>query len=132
PKFTPSTGAPPSRKRARPRSIVPSPPSTTATSGLPPSPSKSSSTPERSATVRMRSSATLTSLRLCTTTAARSTDGIVDPAVELSRELRSDVGFEVEEEFTVSLGPRQARVYDPGHARPPPARRRSDLAQDTP
>ena len=59
--------------------------------------------PDRSATVRTHSSAALTSLRLWTTTAARSTRGIVDPAVERGRELRPVVGFEMEDELTITL-----------------------------
>src|SRR5262249_62190532 len=91
-----------------------------------------SSTPERAATACTQSSAALTSLRLWTTTAARSTDGIVDPAVELGREPRAVVGFEAEDEFTVPLRPGKAGGYDAGDACSPAERRRRDLVQDAP
>src|SRR5262245_8072855 len=41
-----------------------------------------------------------------------SEDGGIDPAVELAWEARSGAVSEVEEELTVSLRARQARVYD--------------------
>src|SRR5690348_2509512 len=97
------------RKRASARSIVPSPPSTIATSA---GSSSTSSTPHRSATDRRRPSASSTPSRSIVTTAARSTDGIVDPPVEVGRELGALSLDEVEDELTVSLRAGQPRVYD--------------------
>src|SRR5207244_638692 len=84
-------------------------------------------------TRRSRSTAELTSrVRPCVITAARSTDGIVDPAVEVGWELRPVFGFEVEDEFTVSFRSGQPRVYDPGDACPPLRRGGGNLAQYAP
>src|SRR5581483_5136308 len=109
------TGTPVPRKRVSARSIVPSPPSTIATSGAPSSSSSTTiSTPLSAATRRTRSRAAATSVsaRPCVMTAAVLTDGIGDPAFELG----GDDGLlsvdEVEDELTVSLRSGKGGVYD--------------------
>src|SRR5581483_8450832 len=133
PKLTPITGTPVPRKRVSARSMVPSPPSTTARSTRPsPSPCSeepcraassdgiASSTPAASATRCSRSSAVpIAPGWPCVTTAARATgalaDGIVDPAVELGGEVWSWSAHEVEEELAVALRSGKPGVYDAHH-----------------
>src|SRR5436190_5442637 len=146
PKLTPSTGPPVRRKRRSPRSIVPSPPRTTARSA-PSSPSpasaspcfstssseKSSSTPTSAATAcSRRSAAPIVSGLPCVMTAARltSADCVVDPALELIGKLRPLAVHEMQEELAVSLRAGQAGVYDPGDLRLPGERRFGGLPQD--
>ena len=66
------------------------------------------------------------------TTVARSTDGIIDPPLELRRELGSLLVDEVEDELMVSLRSGQPRVYDPGDPRLPAEGGLGQLAQDAP
>src|SRR2546421_1537291 len=128
PKFTPITGTRVPRKRVSARSIVPSPPRTTARSAVAGSPSalgkscfsrsssgKTSSTPCSPASASSRPSARPIVSRLpCVTTAARRTrlpDCAIDPVVELIRTLRPPAVHEVEEELAVPLRAGQARGY---------------------
>src|SRR5438270_10771264 len=115
------------RNRASARSIVPSPPSTIAISTSLPA---TSSTPHRSATARSRSSASSTPSRSIVITAARLTDGIGDPSLEVGWERWSLVVDEVEDELMVSLRARQARVYDASRLGPAREQPLSDLAHD--
>src|ERR671939_1346367 len=129
PKLTPITGTRVPRNRVSARSIVPSPPSTTARSALAGSPSalgrscfarsssgKRSSTPCSAASSSSRPSAgPIVSGLPCVTTAARRTrlpDCAVDPGVELIWPLRPLAVHEVEEELAVPLRAGQAGVYD--------------------
>src|SRR5579862_4519160 len=101
-------------KRASARSIVPSPPSTTARSALQAaSSSNTSSTFAACATASRRAIAGAMVVALaCVTTATTLTDGSVDPSVEIGGE-GGVVGMdEMEDELPVALRPRQARVYD--------------------
>src|SRR5213592_3796913 len=113
------------RYRARARSIVPSPPSTTTMSA---SSLSTSSTPHRSATERTCVSAPPTPSRSIVITAARLTDGIGDPPVEVGRPLGVLAVDEVEDELTVSLRARETGVYDPARLRPECEQRVRDLA----
>src|ERR671925_57194 len=108
PKLTPITGTPAPRKRLSARSIVPSPPRTTARSGV----SSTSSMPRSRASCSTRSSASPTSARPCATTATRLTDGIRDPVVERGRKRRTRAVDEMEEELTVPLRAGEAGVGD--------------------
>ena len=128
PKFTPITGIPVPRNRCSARSIVPSPPSTIATS---------TSSGVTCVSPAMRTSSTLSALatdssraspepsasrRPWSTTAARLTrlaDGIVDPAVELISVCRLRTVDQVNEELPVSLWPGETGVYDPCDLRAP-------------
>src|SRR6476659_682735 len=146
PRFTPSTGTPLPRKRRSARSIVPSPPSTTARSAVamsapPPSPcfaassSGSSSSIWSSATARSCSSASpLVSGRPCVITATRliSGSGVGDPVFELIGILRPLALDEMQEELAVPLRAGQAGVYDADHLCPPLRRVASHLAQHAP
>src|ERR687885_344641 len=149
PKLTPITGTPVPRKRVSARSIVPSPPSTTARSALAGSPSapgrscfarsssgKTSSTPCSAASSSSRPSAgPIVSGLPCVTTAARRTrlpDCAVDPGVELIWPLRPLAVHEGEEELAVPLRAGQAGVYDARDLRLPRERRLGDLAEDAP
>ena len=120
------------RKRVSARSIVPSPPSTTARSasavrrrldavarGLVLVEEQLDAGGSAAARRRVDAPGRRRASRPCVTTAARSTGGIGDPAVELGGELGLLCVDEVEDELMVSLGPGQARVYDPGHSRRP-------------
>src|SRR5579862_181950 len=105
-------------KRASARSIVPSPPRTTAMSASPASWSaNTSSTSDARATASRRAIAGATATALtCVTTAATLTDGIVDPALELGGECGVTCSLfdmdEVEDELLVAFRAGQARVYD--------------------
>src|SRR5213592_2872715 len=112
------------RYRARARSIVPSPPSTTTMSA---SSLSTSSTPHRSATERSCASAPPTPSRSIVITAARLTDGIRDPAVEVGRPLGVLAVDEVENELTVSLRAGETGVYDPARLRSKGEQRVRDL-----
>src|SRR4051812_3992426 len=116
------------RKRASARSIVPSPPSTITMSASSPS---TSSTAQRSATARRRSSAPSTPSRSIVTTAARLTDGIGDPPVEVGRPLGVLSVDEVDDELMVSLRAGQPRVYDAAWLRPVRQQGVRDLGDDT-
>src|SRR5207253_3522096 len=129
-KLTPKTGMPVPRYRDRARSIVPSPPSTTARSARVSPSSKESPTPRSRAIARRRSTApTIASALPCVTTAARSTGRIGDPAVEVGGELGALGVDEVENELTVSLRAWKAGVYDAPDVRPPGRRGFGDLVQ---
>src|SRR5829696_3565565 len=136
PKLTPATGIPVPRKRPSVRSIVPSPPRTSAmsASGMPSPASSTSSTPACAASSRTRGTASATvSRRPCRTSAAFSTalpDGVLDPAVDLVCKLRLLAVDEVEEELPIPLWPGQSRVYDPTGLGPPAERRLDGLAED--
>src|SRR5580765_2308031 len=147
PKLTPSTGTPVPRKRRSARSIVPSPPSTTArsaSSSAPAAPSpcfatsssgSRSSIPRARVRVRSRSSAPpIVSGRPCVTRAIRFTSGsrVVDPVLELIRNLRPLVLHQVQEELAVPLRAGQAGVYDADGLRPPRRRLACDLRQHPP
>ena len=81
-------------------------------------PSRRRARPARAAaTARSRASASPTPARSIVTTAARSTDGIGDPAVEVGWELRLLSLDEVEDELMVSLRAGKPRVYDPARLR---------------
>src|ERR671936_1079308 len=129
PKLTPITGTLVPRNRVSARSMVPSPPSTTARSALATSPSalgrpcfsrsslgKRSSTPCPAASSSSRPSAgPIVSALPCVTTAARRTrlpECAIDPGIELIWPLRPLSVHEVEEELAVSLRAGQAGVYD--------------------
>src|SRR3954469_5883842 len=120
PKFTPKTGVAAPRVALSARSIVPSPPSATTTSGDP-SPREVSSIPASAASSRTRLSASpIRSGRPWVKSAAQ---------VTLSSTLG---GAEVEEELTVALRPGKARVgvaLDPGS---PSGRLGGDLVDDAP
>src|SRR2546429_6566784 len=109
--------------------MVPSPPRTTAMSaGCSPS---TSSTPSRSARRCTCSTADCRSAgRPCVMTAARLTDGIGDPSLEVGWERWSLVVDEVEDELMVSLRARQARVYDASRLGPAREQPLGDLAHD--
>src|SRR5207248_9840660 len=128
------------------RSIVPSPPSTTARSAVFRSPStlarwrfsrsssgKTSSTPCSPASASSRPSAgPIVSGFPCVTTAARRTrlpDCVVDPGVELIWPLRPLAVHEVEEELAVPLRAGQPGVYDARGLGLPRERGLGDLAQ---
>src|SRR5581483_11473079 len=128
PKLTPTTGTPVPRKRPSARSIVPSPPSTIAMSTS--ADSSTSSTPRSAATCSSLASASPTPARSIVTTAARSTDGIGDPPVEVGRELRLLSLDEVEDELMVSLRAGETRVYDPPRLRPRREQRLGDGMDD--
>src|SRR5262249_33769323 len=108
------------RNRVSARSIVPSPPSTTAMSGAASSASpRSSSTPLDAATARRRARASLTvPSRPCVTTAAMLTDGIGDPAVEVGWDGRRLSGDGVEDDFRVPLRSGRAGVSAPARLGP--------------
>src|SRR5947209_2055808 len=91
-----------------------------------------SSTRERSATRRSVATASSTPSRSIATIAARSTDGIGDPPVELGREVGTFVVDEVEDELTVSLRAGQAGVYDAAGLAPAREERLRNLAHDAP
>src|SRR5439155_25261491 len=109
----------------RARSIVPSPPSTTTMSA---SSLSTSSTPHRSATERSCVSAPPTPSRSIVITAARLTDGIGDPPVEVGRPLGVLAVDEVEDKLTVSLRAGKPRVYDALRLRPVHEQSVGDLA----
>src|SRR5262245_44845457 len=130
PKLTPMTGTSVPSQRWSARSIVPSPPRTTAMSGS----SSTSSTPEASA-IRLScgTASPIVSGLPCVTNAARRTgsrNGVGDPAVDVVGKLRTLHLHEVQDEFAVSLGAGQARVYDAPRLRPPPERLVDDLLED--
>src|SRR2546423_2926576 len=148
PKLTPITGISLPRKRCSARSIVPSPPRTTAMSaplrscsGSPTpcfstsSSGSSSSTPASRATFSSRSSAGPIVCGLpCVTTAARRTalrDRGGDPGVDVVGELRALTVNEVEENFPVPLRAGQPGVYGSGRFASPAQRRLGDLADDS-
>ena len=123
------------------RSIVPSPPSTTARSarrrrGSTPcsasSPVESSSTPARPRPPRARDGVVDVSRRPCVTTRARA-----QPTASRSsrRARRGSCGRvrvdEVEDELTVSLRPGQPGVYDPGDLAHPTPRAASATSRST-
>src|SRR6478736_3651124 len=96
------------------------------------SPSRSS-TPSRSASPRRRSTAGSTSSGLpWVISAARSTDGIGDPVVEVWWEDRLLCMDEVEDELVVSLRAREAGVYDALRLAPAREQRLGHLANDAP
>src|SRR5919202_6055313 len=149
PKFTPITGTRAPRKRVSARSIVPSPPRTTARSAVAGSPSalgrscfsrsssgKTSSTPCSAASASSRPSAgPIVSALPCVTTAARRTrlpDCTIDPGVELIWPPRPPAVHEVEEELAVPLRAGQAGVYDAGDLRLPRERRLGHFPQHAP
>src|SRR5918912_1966350 len=149
PKLTPITGTRVPRNRVSARSIVPSPPSTTARSALAGSPSvlgrscfsrsssgKTSSTSCSAASASSRPSAgPIVSALPCVTTAARRTrlpDCAVDPVVELIWPLRPPAVHEVEEELAVPLRAGQAGVYDARDLCLPRERRLGHLPQHAP
>src|SRR5258705_515132 len=72
-----------------------------------------SSTPCRSATTRSCASASSAPSRSMVTTAARLTDGIGDPPVEVGRSFGVLSVDDVEYELMISLRAGQAGVYDP-------------------
>src|SRR2546423_5202435 len=118
PKLMPITGVPVPSSRASVRRIVPSPPTATASCAW--AGSSRSCTPAPSATARTRSTASRTLTRPCATTAAVSTgECSFDPLVEVIGKRRVLGMREVEEELPVPLRPREPRVYDAEHARPP-------------
>src|SRR5581483_6958187 len=146
PKFTPSAGTPVPRKRWSARSIVPSPPSTTARSASSTSvrhgsrrcfstssSANSSSTPAFSATRCSRATAgPIASGLPCVTTATRRTgsaDGAIDPAVELIGDAGFGGGGEEKEELAVSFRSGQARVYHGSDLGTPLEHRLRDLAE---
>src|ERR671925_286715 len=124
PKLTPITGTPAPRKRLSARSIVPSPPRTTARSGV----SSTTSIPRSRASCSTRSSASPTSARPCATTATRLTDCIADPVVERVRKRRARAVDEVEEELAVPLRAGQAGVGDADGLAVPFERRFGELS----
>src|SRR4051794_27449283 len=143
------TGTSLPRKRASARSIVPSPPRTTAisaplrsASGSPTpcfstsSSGRRSSTPASRATFSSRSRAgPIVSGLPCVITAARRMplpDRRGDPVVDVVGEVRAVTMDEVEEHFPVALGPRQARVYDPDRRGLPVEGGGRDLPHDAP
>src|SRR5829696_7540017 len=136
PKLTPATGIPVPRKRPSVRSIVPSPPRTSAmsASGMPSPASSRSSTSACAASSRTRGTASATvSRRPWRTSAALSTalpDGVLDPAVDLVCKLRLLAVDEVDEELPIPFWPRESRVYDPTGLGPPAERRLDGLAED--
>src|SRR5262245_9975604 len=147
PKLTPNTGTAAPRNIFSARSIVPSPPSTTArsaeaTSPAAPSPcfatsssGKTSSTPRSCARARRRSSGWRTvSAWPCVITAARCTSGrrVVDPVLEVIGKLRPLALHEVQEELAVPLRAGQAGVYDAAYLRSPPRYFLHHLAQHPP
>src|SRR5436853_1279787 len=92
-----------------------------------------SSTPSRDASACSRSTASATCSGLpCVISAARSTDGIGDPAVEVGWERRPLCVDEVEDELMVSLRARQPRVYDPARLGPAREERTGDLVDHAP
>src|SRR5690348_2999087 len=115
--------------RCSARSIVPSPPRTTAMSASSPS---TSSTPHRAATRQSVSTASPTPSRSIVTTAARLTDGMRDPPVEAGGELGVLSLDDVEDELTVSLRAWQTRVYDPARLGPAREQRLRDFEHDAP
>src|SRR5262245_23049627 len=144
PKLTPNTGTAVPRNVFSARSIVPSPPNTTArsaelTSPAAPSPcfatsssGSTSSTSRSRASARRRSSGSRTvSARPCVITAARRTSGrcVVNPVLELIGNLRPLALHEVQEELAVPLRAGQAGVYDAAHLRFPRPRYVRHLAQ---
>src|SRR5215207_7068481 len=137
PKLTPATGIPVPRKRPSVRSIVPSPPRTSAmsASGMPSPVSSRSSTPACAASSRTRGTASATvSRRPWRTSTAFSTalpDGVLDPVVDLVCKFRLLAVDEVQEELTIPLGPRQTRVYDPTSLGPPGQGRLRRVAEDS-
>src|SRR4051812_27427352 len=141
------TGMSAPRKRCSARSIVPSPPRTTATSaperscsGSPTpcfstsSSGRSSSTPASLATFSSRLSAgPIVGGFPCVITAARRTglfDCRGDAVVEVVGEERVLTLDEVEEPFPVALWARQTRVYDRNGLRPPAGGSFGDFADD--
>src|SRR5262245_35296826 len=130
------TGTPVPRKRLSARSIVPSPPRTTASSGAStPAPSSTSSTPaspaarssrSRASPIAGRSSGAMTVAR-----PTASADRVFDPGVELIRQRRSVALDEVEEELPVSFRSGQSRVYDADDGGIPLDGGCGDLAEDT-
>src|SRR3954451_7872913 len=143
------TGTSLPRKRASARSIVPSPPRTTAisaplmsASGSPTpcfstsSSGRRSSTPASRATFSSRSRAGPIVRGLpCVITAARRMplpDRRGDPVVDVVGEVRALTMDKVEEDFPVALRPRQARVYDPDRRGLPVEGRGRDLPHDAP
>src|SRR5437763_4363518 len=148
PKLTPMTGTSLPRKRCSARSIVPSPPRTTAMSaplrscsGSPTpcfstsSSGSSSSTAASRATFSSRSSAgPIVDGLPCVTTAARRTalrDRGGDPGVDVVGELRALTVNEVEENFPVALRAGQTGVYGSGRFAFPAERRLGDLADNS-
>src|SRR6185437_13829375 len=80
-----------------------------------------------------RSTASRTSTRPCATTAAVSTgECLLDSFVGVIGKRRLFGVHEVEERLPVPLRPRESRVYDAAHRRPPRQRRLGDLAHDAP
>src|SRR5919202_4566306 len=149
PKLTPITGTFEPRNRVSARSIVPSPPSTTARSALAGSPSvlgrscfsrsssgKRRSTPCSAASASSRPSAgPIVSALPWVTTAARRTrlpDCAIDPGVELIWPLRPPAVHEVEEELAVPLRAGQPGVYDARGLRRPRERRLGHRPQHVP
>ncbi len=130
PKLIPSTGTPVPRKRLSARSIVPSPPRTTARST---SSASTSSTPASRATrsTLERASATFSG-RPWVTTVARSTDGIGNPVVELGRQLGLGLVDKVEERLTVALRAGKPRVRHTDGRRLPVERGLRDLPEHAP
>src|SRR4051794_19511730 len=111
------TATPVPRKRWSVRRIVPSPPITSARSTSRESSSWTSSTPDSRATRSRTSSGASTPGR--TVTETRLADRTLEPVLEVGRDDGAWSVDEVEEELTVSLGSRQARVYGPGGERLP-------------
>src|SRR5258707_6574252 len=109
--------------------MVPSPPSTTARSA---SSASTIVTPHRSAIACTRASAPPTPSRSIVTTAARLTDGIVDPPVEVGWELCVCALDEVEDELMVSLRAGETRVYDAARFSSGRDERFRHLAHDAP
>src|SRR5919201_6098449 len=130
PKLTPITGTSEPRSFASVRSIVPSPPSATASSAL--RGSSTSVTPARSATALARSTAPCTSMRPCVTRAAVLTgrDRCVDPLVEVIGKRRVVGLREVEKELPVALRAGETGVYDSDDVRSEADRGLRHLAQD--
>src|SRR5262249_5689783 len=112
----------------RPRSIVPSPPRTTARSASFPS---TTSTPTRSAMAATCVTAPSRSGPR-ERTAIRSTDGIGDPLLESGRELGIVSLDEVEDVLMVSLRAGEPRVYDPARLGSGPRQLAGHLSQDAP
>ena len=114
PWLTPSTGTPVPRNRPSARSIVPSPPSTTARSACVVVDDLDAEL--LGDTLRARSAARLAPSR--TISVIDLTGGIGDPPVQVGRDLWVLSVDEVEDELMVSLRAGQARVYDPARLSP--------------
>src|SRR5262245_49865900 len=130
PKLTPITGTAVPRNRCSARSIVPSPPRTTARSTSSPS---TTSAPDAAAIAATRARASAITFgspwAQIAIRRAGSDDGAIDPVVELAVEACSSGAVdEVEEELTVSFRAGQARVYGSNDLRIPFQGRFCDLS----